>query len=1008
MQSRSKFIALLSEMIFNFPVVADAAAMVNSAPFFERYGTYMRVFVMLPGLVAILFSLLLLKKNRMLRLEAAKQEKIRSGLVEDRQKEAQKALFETQRFNESVMRAMLDMVYIYDLADDEVVYTNPHFSELLGYPDSEVRGMDGRFHERLIHPEDLLPVKNMLLQWDETGDTGAKCVEVRMRDSVGRWLWFQGRYIAFRRSETGRVTQVIGTLHDITERVTVENALKIAFERAQRYLDIVEAIIVALDRDGRVTLINRKGTQVLGLDMPDIVGKKWFEVFLPSDERFETSRFFEMLIAGNIETVEYHENSLVTASGEKRDIAWHNSIVRDDRGVIIGTLSSGEDITERKRAESLVNMEKLRQNIIITLGQMPSPSIEYVLDYALDTALVLTKSVTGYLLFHDEKTKKISLYGRTGHKDQGCRVDPYAEMDDMERAGLWGEAIRRRQPVITNNYHAESPWKKGLPHGHIPINRHMNVPVFDGGDIVAVIGVANKESLYDENDVRHLQLLMDGVWKIKKRIEMEAQVRSLNEELERKVEARTEEVKKAHEELSRFFTLSLDLLAIFDMQGNIVRCNTAFEQVLGYKVSDLEGKPVIDFVHPDDVSATRSLVDRLRLERGVTGFVNRCRRIDGEFSWIEWRAILVDNRVYAAARDITDKKENEAALIRAREEADRANLAKSRFLANISHEIRTPLNAVIGYSELLATTAANAKEQGYVESITLAGRNLLRLINDILDLSKIEADMMKIRYGAVDLSAMVRETGRIFSFQLSRKGLSFEVKIDPALPRHLVLDEARMRQILLNIVGNAVKFTDHGGITVDISFASVPGMSAKIDLEMAIEDSGVGIPAERRSVIFEAFHQQADQPSSYGGTGLGLSISKKLVEMMHGSIEVRDGRESGSCFVIRLPGVAISSTAPGGEEPGDESMEVESGEILSGLPQEYSKKAQDLLGAVKMDDVRTFAQEVTEFGCDRNLYTIKKVGRMLAQHADHFDIVGVRTILRRLANISPVASTPAA
>ena len=1000
MLPRSKTIALLSEIIFTAIAAADAAAGVNDTPVFDRYGALVRVAVMLPGFAAIIFSLLLLIKNKTIRLETAKQEKIRSGLVEVRQKEAQRALLETQQFNESVMRATLDMVYIYDFANDGIVYTNPHFSELLGYPDSEVRAMGGRFHERLIHPEDLLSVTGMLSRWDENDDTGAKCVEMRMRDAVGRWHWFQGRYIAFKRGESGQVTQVIGTLHDITERVTVENALKIAFERAQRYLDIVEAIIVALDREGRVTLINRKGAQVLGLDTPDIIGKKWFEIFVPSDERFETSRFFEMLIAGDIETVEYHENTIVTVSGEERVIAWHNSIVRDDRGEIIGTLSSGEDITDRRRAESLVNLEKLRQNIIITLGQMPAPSIEYVLDYALDTALVLTKSVTGYLLFYDERTKKVSLYGRTGGADQNCHVDPYAEMDNMECAGLWGEAVRRRQPVITNNYHGESPWKKGLPHGHIPINRHLNIPVFDGGDIVAIIGVANKESLYDENDVRHLQLLMDGVWKIKKRIEMEAQVRSLNEELEQKVEVRTEEVKRAHEELSRFFTLSLDLLAIFDSQGNIVRCNTAFEKVLGYKVDCLKGKAFIDLVHQDDTSATRTLIDRCRQERGVTGFVNRCRRGDGEFRWIEWRAIMVDRQVYAAARDITDKKEDEAALIRAKEEADRANLAKSRFLANISHEIRTPLNAVIGYSELLAATAANEKEQSYVESITLAGRNLLRLINDILDLSKIEADMMTIRYGTVDLCAMVRETGRIFSFQLSRKGLSFEVKTDPALPRYLVLDEARMRQILLNIVGNAVKFTDDGGITAEISFVSSPDKPGKIDLAIAVEDSGAGIPVERRAGIFEAFHQQVDQPRSYGGTGLGLSISKKLVEMMHGSIEVRDGRESGSCFVIRLPAVEVSSAAPGGEEPDDAFFEAEPEDALPGLPPEYSKKAGDLLGAVKMDDVRTFAQELTAFGSGSNLYAIKKSGIKLAQHADHFDIVGVRSILRRLAGIS--------
>ncbi len=200
----------------------------------------------------VLISVFLFRKNRLLFREIA------------RKQQTEKQLLETERFNESVMRSTLDIVYIYDLSDHTAVYTNSCMKELLGYGEPEISSIGGSFHSRLIHPDDRQLVNNMLERCSLNVDGKVESVEFRMRDSVGRWLWFHGRYTVFKRDERGKATQVIGTLYDVTERVTMENALKIAFNRAQQYLDIVETIIVALDRDGRITLINRKGAQVLG------------------------------------------------------------------------------------------------------------------------------------------------------------------------------------------------------------------------------------------------------------------------------------------------------------------------------------------------------------------------------------------------------------------------------------------------------------------------------------------------------------------------------------------------------------------------------------------------------------------------------------------------------------------------------------------------------------------------------------------------------------------------
>ncbi|MBN1578944.1 MAG: PAS domain S-box protein [Chitinispirillaceae bacterium] len=1115
---------ILTGVLLPGVAAVPAAGVVPEASIFDRYGLPLVIEVLL-GCAVFLFSLLLWRKNRTLRREIARREQV------------QDALLETQRFNESVMRSTPDMIYIYDLFNDAVSYTNLHLSELLGYGDAEVRAMGGAFHHRLIHPDDRPLVDAMLARCDKGDDGVIDSIEFRMHDAVGRWLWFQGRYTVFKRDDGGRVHQVIGTLHDITERVTVENALKIAFDRAQRYLDIVETIIVALDREGRITLINRKGAQVLGRRAADLIGKNWFETCVPQADRKETSLFFGMLIFGSTDAVEYYENGIITATGEQRTIAWHNNLLRDEKGVVIGTMSAGEDITERKQAEDLVKTEKLRQNILLTLNQLPDLTVEYIMDYALDTAQVLTKSAIGYLYFYDEEQQLFTLYSWSKEVMRSCHIVEKQTAYELAKTGLWGEAIRRRQPVITNNYPAENPWKKGVPEGHVELRRHLNAPVFDGGKIVAVIGVANKERPYDEADVRHLQLLMDGVWKIKKRLEMEGQVRRLNEDLERKVAERTREVTRAHEELARFFTLTLDLLCIAGIDGTFIRCNRAWEVMLGYSLKELEGKRFLDFVHPDDLDATVACIAELAQGKEVIDIVNRYRCADGTYRWIEWRSNAVGNLIYAAARDITEKKKDEEALIRAKEEADRANRAKSRFLANISHEIRTPLNAVIGYSELLSGMSTGKKEQGYIESISLAGRNLLRLINDILDLSKIEADMMTMRYGAVNLAALLHEIEQIFSFQLREKKLTYKIETDRLLPRYLVLDEVRMRQVLLNLVGNAVKFTERGFINVAVASTTAPGGFSKVDLTIVVEDSGIGIQPEEHNEIFEAFRQQNDQPPRYGGTGLGLSISKKLLEMMQGSIRVESLVNKGSRFIIRLPGVAVASIAPAGEgestreaaerhlfspntvlvvddipsnremiatlltEAGltvivaqngqaavdcaiekrptciimdvlmpvldgisaakilkqtpqtaslpiialttmpandtiDEELQLFAGRLskpvtshdlfeelkkylpglkgtrkqvigaldvsraeegLPDLPEEFDIKAQELLGAVKMDDIRTFAQEVIGFGNSNHLPAIKTIGKKLAERADHFDITGVRNILRQLA-----------
>ncbi len=258
--------------------------------------------------------------------------------------------------------------------------------------------------------------------------------------------------------------------------------------------------------------------------------------------------------------------------------------------------------------------------------------------------------------------------------------------------------------------------------------------------------------------------------------------------------------------------------------------------------------------------------------------------------------------------EIEKRKETELALAIAKEEADKANLAKSEFLANMSHEIRTPMNSILGFSELLAKQLSDPIQKDYLSSIIRGGNTLLSIINDILDLSKIEAGKLEIVLESVDVKQLALEMEAIFSVKLIQKNIHFELDIDPNLPKYILLDNTRIRQILFNLIGNAIKFTDHGSVKLGLirSFEDVE--KSKIDLCIYVEDSGIGISKDNLGGIFDAFEQQSGQDSQkYGGTGLGLAISKKLVVMMGGIIRVESQIDIGSKFIIDLPNISISS-----------------------------------------------------------------------------------------------------
>ena len=380
--------------------------------------------------------------------------------------------------------------------------------------------------------------------------------------------------------------------------------------------------------------------------------------------------------------------------------------------------------------------------------------------------------------------------------------------------------------------------------------------------------------------------------------------RSMRSEVEAVVEM---ERKEARLEGERGFLNALlqsipDAIVVMERDGRILGVNQGFEETFGWKPLEVLGRNLYEVVVPEDERAeARTAVQRIAEEGASVRDVERLAR-DGTRVPVRILAALVegDEEVLVVLySDIRRLKEAEEALERAKERAEEANRAKSDFLATMSHEIRTPMNAIIGMAELLADTDLSPTQKEYVEIFATAGDTLLSLINQVLDLSKIEARRLTLDERPFHLPELVERTARVFTVKADRKGIELIVRIEPELDRRVVGDPDRLRQVLVNLLGNAVKFTEEGRVTVEVAAA---GDGEADEVRFAVRDTGPGIPGDRREAIFERF-TQADSSTTreHGGTGLGLTISAALVELMGGELELESEVGEGSTFHFTVP-----------------------------------------------------------------------------------------------------------
>ncbi len=368
-----------------------------------------------------------------------------------------------------------------------------------------------------------------------------------------------------------------------------------------------------------------------------------------------------------------------------------------------------------------------------------------------------------------------------------------------------------------------------------------------------------------------------------------------------------EELRANKEKLQNIIDTSSEWIWEIDLAGRHTFSNRRVLKLLGYQPEEFVGKNYFDILHEDDLREVKEALPRLIAERrGWKGWVLRWRHKDGSYRFFESNAKPIVNPAgelvgYSGAdRDITERKESEVGLLAATEAAEAASSAKSLFMANVSHEIRTPMTAIIGFGELMEDTELTPEQNQYIAAINSSSKALSALIDDVLDLSRVEAGGITIKQETFSLDKFNTKIVALHEQRIADKNLSFNIRVDDDVPDILVGDSLRIQQVILNLLGNAIKFTEKGNISIVITMAEET--DSRLLLDIAVKDTGIGIQKDLQGRIFEPFAQvYAPGTHNYSGAGLGLAISRSLAGLMGGSIRVESRLGVGSSFHLLIP-----------------------------------------------------------------------------------------------------------
>lgn len=342
---------------------------------------------------------------------------------------------------------------------------------------------------------------------------------------------------------------------------------------------------------------------------------------------------------------------------------------------------------------------------------------------------------------------------------------------------------------------------------------------------------------------------------------------------------------------------SADMICSVDAHTlRVQTINPAIEKLMGYQASEVIGKSIIDLaIEEDKPSFRKKLSEIIKENLQFSVFDCRFETFDKQVIWVECRMSYRNKTIFLNISDVSPQKSFQEQLIKSKDAAEYAKKVKETFLANMSHELRTPINGIIGLTNLLRNTPMNEQQHNMLKLLDTSSQSLLGVINDVLDISKIEAGKFSIVRAPNNVPRIVKSVFDLLKYKADEKNIEFLMEISDDVPEYIDVDSLRLNQVLMNLLNNAIKFTDRGYVKLKVSV--MQKQANKVKLKFSVEDTGIGIPADRLSSIFNSFEQAEDSTTSkYGGTGLGLTIVKRLVELKEGELTVSSQVGKGSIF----------------------------------------------------------------------------------------------------------------
>ncbi len=752
----------------------------------------------------------------------------------------------------TMLNTLSDGVYATDLKGN-LTFMNAAAEETLGWSEQELIGR--RVHHVIhhLHPDGSdFPADNCpLLAVSRDG------VAVEGRS---HFIDKQNRFIPvdYRSRPIMQDEKIIGALVSFQDiSLKLEADAKIQLQQAA--LDSAANIVVIADEHGMIEYVNAEFHKLTDYSTENVI-KQHFGILNP--------KIFDDLLLEKIS----HDNSYLVESscirkdGSNFDIELRAAPVYNEHGKALHFVFVLSDISSRKQAE--VGMRLAYDHLQTTLNELEFQK------YALDQhAIVSIAGRNGEITYANQRFIDISQYSEH-------------------------ELLGKNHRLLNSGYHSREffseMWQTisggEIWHGEIRNRRKDGSFYWVDSTIVPFMNAQGKP-------VRYISIRTD----ITKRKNDEVLLQQSTQRL----------------------TLALEgsniALWDWDVSSNQVYLSERWAEILGEEPGKTQTSMTALFerVHPDDRSIVQNRVTAaLKGETAFYAAEHRVKHRDQHWVWISSHGKVVEQdetgrslRMTGTNADISSRKQNEENLRIAKEAAEEANRAKSDFLANMSHEIRTPMNGIIGMTQLTLDTDLNTEQKEYLGMVSSSADALLTIVNDILDFSKIEAGKMEIDHIDFNLQQMLSQATRSIAINAHRKGLELLLDIAPDLPEILVGDPGRLRQIVVNLIGNAIKFTEQGEIIVKATAGKKYYSPDRLEVHISVKDTGIGIPANKLKTIFESF-SQADTSTTrkYGGTGLGLTISTRLVELMQGHIHVESKVGHGSTFHIEVE-LGISSAS---------------------------------------------------------------------------------------------------